>query len=215
MPGPRVVLVHGTAVTPAVWDPLLAALARMGVGDAVAVDRPSSGDLAVELESLAPSVEGALVVGVSGGATLCLALAASPIRLAGAIAHEPAVGSLLPELLAPVAEAFASGGAHALGRALYGPAWDPSMCPDEAPVARDLGMFRGFEPGPPGEGQGPVLVTTGLESPAVRHLAAARLHAAYGYAVTTIAGARHFAQWDNPEELAGLVAATRESLGAT
>ena len=107
---PRIVLLHGIATTASVWDRVVAALASLGVHDVVALQRPCTGSLDDELGAIAPLTEDALVVGQSGGATLALALASSSHRLAGAVAHEPAVGSLVPALLAPVAAAFAERG---------------------------------------------------------------------------------------------------------
>ncbi len=52
------------------------------------------------------------------------AVLAVGVPLAGAVLHGPAVGSLLPGLLAPVAAAFAQGGVVSVARTLYGPAWD-------------------------------------------------------------------------------------------
>ncbi|WP_296666375.1 alpha/beta hydrolase [Demequina sp.] len=206
---PRIVLLHGAATTPAVWSRVAALL---GGREVVAPERPSTGSLASELGWLAPLAEGALVVGASGGATLCLALAASDVRLAGAIAHEPAVGRLVPELLAPIAAAHATHGAAGMGRALYGPLWEPSMAPDAGAVARDLQMFRAFEPARAATGQGRVLVTTGARSPKVRFIAAARLATDLGYRTTTIPDCGHFVAFENPESLAALIADTADAL---
>ena len=207
MPSPRVVLVHGVATTASVWSRVIAALAELDSSlDVVAVERPCSGHLATELAALSSVAPGAFVVGVSGGATLALALAASDVQLAGAIAHEPAVGSLAPGLLAPMATAYASGGATAFAETLYGPSWQPSMAPDAAgTVARELPMFRAFEPAIARQGQGPVLVTVGGDSPAPRHAAAAALHAQLGYETRVLPGARHFVQWDAPRLFAQLI----------
>ena len=205
---PRIVLVHGTATTGAVWDPVRNLLADL---DSVAPDRPSSGTLSTELEWLAALAVDSIVVGMSGGATLCLALAASESPVAAIIAHEPAVGSLLPTLLDPVAAAFATGGAAGLGRALYGPTWVPSMMSDPDAVARDLAMFRAFEPAMPRET--PTLVTTGRDSPAARHLAATRLSEVFGYNTATVDGA-HFVARDSPAALAKLIRAVATAVPA-
>ena len=104
------------------------------------------------------------MVGVSGGATLGLALACASSHLAGAVLHEPAVGSLVPGLLDHVVAGWTTGGVAGFGSALYGPSWDPSMAPADADaVARDLAMFRRFEPARAGVrgGNGRVLVTVG------------------------------------------------------
>jgi pimeloyl-ACP methyl ester carboxylesterase len=205
---PRIVLVHGTATTGAVWDPVRNLLADL---DTVAPNRPSSGKLETELDWLAALATDAVVVGMSGGATLCLALAASDVPAVAIIAHEPAVGSLLPTLLDPVAEAFACGGAAGLGAALYGPTWAPSMMSDAEAVERDLAMFRAFEPAMPRAA--PTLVTTGSDSPAARHLASTRLSEVFGYNTATLASG-HFVAQDRPAAIATLIRAVATAVPA-
>jgi len=202
---PPVILIHGAATTASVWERVVPLLDGLEVR---AVERPCSGDLATELRFLAPLVEGAIVVGVGGGATLGLALASSEVRFVSALLHEPAVGSLAPELLAPMAAAFADGGVEAFGARLYGPSWNRSLAPlDDAVVARELGMFRGFEPQAAAAGRGAVLVTTGANSPTVRHEAASSLSAHLGYETSVLEGCAHFVHWDNPDVLASSILA--------
>jgi len=203
---PRIVLLHGIATTASVWDKVVAELAGLGVHDVVALQRPCTGSLEKELEAIAPLTEDALVVGQSGGATLALALASSSHSLAGAVAHEPAVGSLVPALLAPVAAAFAERGIEGLGSTLYGPSWSIEMAGvNLAAVPGELAMFRAFEPAPARAGQGPVLVTVGAASPPRRHEAAAALHDGLGYEVLSLKGASHFVAWDAPAVLAAAI----------
>jgi pimeloyl-ACP methyl ester carboxylesterase len=200
----RVLLVHGAATTSRVWDRLRELLSADGL-DLVAPDRPSSGDLAVELAALTDGVDDALVVGVSGGATLGLALAAGR-PLAGAVLHEPAVGSLVPGLLDHVVAGYAAAGVPGFGAALYGPSWDPTMAPaDPASVGRDLAMFRRFEPSPLHPGHGPVVVTVGANSPPARHEAARALHHLLGVEVRVLPSTGHFVQQDNPQALADVI----------
>ena len=201
----RVLLVHGAATTARVWAPLRALLRADDV-EVLAPDRRSTGDLTTEVAALADAADGAVVVGVSGGATLGLALASSGAHLAGAVLHEPAVGSLVPGLLDHVVAGWATGGVPGFGRALYGPSWDPSMAPDDPDaVGRDLAMFRRFEPSPLDPGQGPVVVTVGERSPAARHEAARALHDLLGIQVRVLAGAGHFVQHDDPLALVRVV----------
>ncbi|MCK9893088.1 alpha/beta fold hydrolase [Frankia sp. AgB32] len=197
---PPVVLVHGTATTGAVWRRV-----RRELGDrrVHAPDRPSSGSLSTELAALRPLLDGAVYGGVSGGATLGLALLAAGVPLAGAVLHEPAVGSLLPGLLAPVAAAYADGGVAALARTLYGPAWTPADAPsDPAVVERDLAMFLEFEPEPLPERAGPTIITVGANSPPVRHRAAALLRERLGLTVRVLPNCGHAAHLEAPAAFA-------------
>lgn len=199
---PRVLLVHGAATTVRVWDRVLPLLTGL---DVVAVARPSTGDLAREVAALGDA-SGTVVVGVSGGATLGLALASSDVPLAAAVLHEPAVGSLVPGLLDHVVEGWTTGGFAGFGAALYGPSWRPEHAPaDPGAVERDLGMFRAFEPTPPRPGQGPVVVTVGGDSPPLRHAAAAALGRHDGVSVRVLPGCGHYVHHDAPHVLADVV----------
>lgn len=203
-PGPRVALIHGAATTGRVWRhvaPLLAA-APLAV---TAPDRPCTGDLAAEVAALRPYCAGAVVGGVSGGATLGLALAAAGVP-AAAVLHEPAVGSLLPGLLDQVRAAYAEGGVAAFGRLLYGSAWTAAEAPaDPGAVARDLAMFTSFEPAGPAPGTGAVVITVGERSPAPRHESAARLSAKFGFPVEVIGGAAHAVHLTHPAAFAAVI----------
>jgi pimeloyl-ACP methyl ester carboxylesterase len=97
MPEQRICLVHGAATTARIWDAVAGALRALMPAALVEVpERPASGSLDTEIEALLGPTRGALVVGVSGGATLGLELAARGAGFRAAILHEPAVGSLLP-----------------------------------------------------------------------------------------------------------------------
>lgn len=210
---PRIVLLHGIATTASVWDRVVEELAVLGIHDVLALQRPCTGSLDLELDSIGKATEDALVVGQSGGATLALALASSNHSLAGGVAHEPAVGSLVPALLAPVAAAFAAGGVEGLGSTLYGPSWSIDMAGNDVEVIpRELAMFRAFEPSRARDGQGPVLVTVGAASPPARQEAAAALHATLGYQVATLEGASHFAAWNAPAPFAAAIAGHLQTL---
>lgn len=186
---PRVVLIHGAATTGHVWRRVLPLLPGF---DVLAPDRPCSGNLSTEVDALRAHCAGALVVGVSGGATLGLALAAAGVPMTGALLHEPAVGSLRPGLLDGVRAAYAAGGVPGFARALYGPAWTEADAPaDLAAVGRDLAMFTAFEPAAavPDTLAGHVTVTVGECSPPVRHDSVSRLAATFGYRASVIPGA--------------------------
>jgi pimeloyl-ACP methyl ester carboxylesterase len=197
------VLVHGAVTGPSVWDPLLPFLDGHEVQ---APERPRTGSLEAELDWLAATAADAWVVGLSGGATLGLALAATGVRLAGAVLHEPAVGSLVPSLLAPVAAAFAESGATGLGSTLYGPSWSSAMCSPTAAAAagRELAMFRSFEPAPVTAAAGRVVVTCGGASPPLRRVAAQAL-VGLGCSAREVDGARHFAPHDAPAAFAAVL----------
>lgn len=204
---PRLVLLHGVATTSRVWDRVLPLLAARPGYDVRAVDRPRTGDLDREVAALKPLVEGCWVVGVSGGATLGLALASSGVPLEGALLHEPAVGSLEPGLLVPVAVAFAAEGTAGLGRALYGASWDLAMAgpATDTETGAELAMFRSFEPSPVPASAGRVVVTAGSLSPGIRHRSVAALAAAVGCEVSTVENASHFAPHDTPADFATAV----------
>ncbi|HEY3737079.1 MAG TPA: alpha/beta hydrolase [Jatrophihabitans sp.] len=203
----RIVLIHGAAVTAEVWDGVIAALAASDVSVPVlAPQRVYSGSLDAEVDALAPLCEDALVVGISGGATLGLELASRGVPFACAVLHEPAVGSLLPGLLAPMAAAFESGGVAGFANVLYGPSWRPGLAPSDGDaVARDLAMFRGFEPRPAADGAGPVLITVGELSPQSRYDAAAALNREFGYTVQALTGSAHAAHLDAVDQLTTLI----------
>ena len=164
----RIVLIHGAATTAHVWDGLARALA--GAGEIVTPQRAYSGDLERELHDLRDIVTGAFVVGVSGGATLGLALAVEGVPILGAVLHEPAAGSLAPGLLDHVIRARNEGGDAAFGAALYGSGWADRLLPnDPEAVGRDLAMFRAFEPTSPQIPLTHVTLTVGGSSPGIRH----------------------------------------------
>jgi pimeloyl-ACP methyl ester carboxylesterase len=182
--------------------------------DVVVPDRPCSGNMAAEVDALRSQCAGAFAVGVSGGATLGLALAAAGVPMTAALLHEPAVGSLLPGLLDGVRAAYATGGVPAFARALYGPAWTEAEAPaDPAAVTRDLAMFSAFEPAAPAPeiGEGRVVITVGERSPAIRHDSVSRLASRFGYPVRVIPGAGHAVHLTHPQAVAELI---RRTVGA-
>jgi pimeloyl-ACP methyl ester carboxylesterase len=200
---PPLVLIHGAATTSRVWRDVVTELDGF---DVHCPDRPCFGDLTAEVAALAADCDGALVAGVSGGATLGLALAAAGVPIAAAILHEPAVGSLLPGLLDPVRAAYRAGGTAAFAEALYGSAWTLAEAPaDTGVVAADLAMFAAFEPAAPSPAAGPVVITVGECSPPVRHESVRRLADRFGLPVWTIRGARHAVHLEHPAEFAAAI----------
>ena len=199
----RVVLIHGAATTSRVWRRVVPLLEGF---DVRCPNRPCSGDLAAEVAALRPACAGAVVAGVSGGATLGLALAAAGVPVAAAVLHEPAVGSLLPGLLDEMRAAYQAGGTAAFAAALYGPAWTPGEAPsDSGAVPRDLAMFRAFEPAAPAPGSGPLAVTVGECSPPIRHESVRRLGDRFGLPVWQLPGARHAVHLEQPALFAAAI----------
>jgi pimeloyl-ACP methyl ester carboxylesterase len=202
----RVVLIHGAATTSRVWRHVIPLLTEAGGLDVSCPDRAAAGDLSAEVAALRDVCHGAIVAGVSGGATLGLALAAAGVAMRAALLHEPAVGSLYPGLLDQVRAAYQAGGVPAFASALYGPAWTADEAPgDPGAVARDLAMFAAFEPSAPLPGSGPVVVTVGERSPLGRHESVRRLAGKFGLAAWELPGARHAVHLEAPGVFAAAI----------
>jgi pimeloyl-ACP methyl ester carboxylesterase len=205
---PSVVLVHGAATTGTVWQRLLPHLQGL---DVQVPDRPCTGDLETEIAYLRAISTDAVVVGVGGGATLGLALLGAGVPLAAAVLHEPAAGSLVPGLLDPMVRAYAEGGVAAFAAALYGAAWLPSMAPaDAGAVARDLAMFRDFEPQPVGSAVH-VLTTVGELSPPVRREVGEVLRDRFGLPCRPLPGCGHAVHLERPDVLAACIRGVLEA----
>jgi pimeloyl-ACP methyl ester carboxylesterase len=205
----RVVLIHGAATTSRVWQRVVPLLGGLPV---TCPDRPCTGDLAAEVGALREQCSGAVVAGVSGGATLGLALAAAGVPIRGAVLHEPAAGSLYPGLLDAVRAAYRAGGVEGFAAALYGPAWTQAQAPeDPGAVARDLAMFTSFEPAAPAAPvaaahcAGQVVLTVGERSPRARHESVRRLAKKFGFPVRELPGAGHAVHLDHPEVFAAAI----------
>lgn len=193
----RAVLLCGVAVDPPVWEQTSTLLSERGF-HVVIPQRPRSGNLATEVDFLAPLCDGAVVFGVSGGATLGLELAARGVTMTAAVLHEPAAGSLMPGLLDPVVAAFDEDGVPGFGHELYGPGWDPSMTTSSGEtVARELAMFRRFEPRPFTNSSSSVTLTVGANSPRARHESVHALAVALALEVRVLPDTSHAAHLDN------------------
>lgn len=246
--GPRVVLVHGVGVGPWSYAAVAADLAtdhevlvahRRGYGASAGLTAATSlarqvADL-VELAGAGP----AAFVGVSGGATLVLALALSaPETVAAAVVHEPVVGALAPELYAELRAAGAQlaagdadsnsdgegdGAALAFVRALVGAeTWAGLDQEHVADVARRAAVVRAEVPRflefSPTAAQlralagVPLISSVGARSRRSRHLAAAAVASCTNSAPLLLSGVGHLAQLDDPPALAGALRAA-EALG--
>ncbi len=169
-------------------------------------------DLVATLDSA--GIERAVVAGCSGGATIALAAAlTAPDRVVAAVAHEPAIGSLGPELIALIATAVDTG-AMALVQALAGPATWSRLTADEraeleacaAIVGADARTYLAWEPPLDRAAAAPVVTTVGRSSAPLRHAIAAVLQERIGAEVVVIEDCGHLAQLDAPAAFAAVVA---------
>jgi pimeloyl-ACP methyl ester carboxylesterase len=222
-----VALVHGVGFGPSTFARVERELRR--AGPVVVVERRGYGsraalappgrvedhvdDLVAALD--AAEIERAVVAGCSGGATVALAAALmAPDRVVAAVAHEPAVGTLVPELPALMSSTLAGGGGFALVRALAGPAtWARLEASETALLAAgaelfeaDSAAFLAWEPAL-GDvpGGAPVTTTVGELSNPLRHTVARRLREHAGARVVVIPGCGHLAQLDAPRAFAAVV----------
>ncbi|MFJ9174082.1 alpha/beta fold hydrolase [Streptomyces sp. NPDC102360] len=207
MTTPRLVLIHGAATTSRIWERVLPYLDGAGF-EVHCPDRLCSGDLDTEIAALSDVCSGAVVAGVSGGATLGLELAARGVALKAAVLHEPAAGTLAPGLLAHVAAGLAADGVTGFGRALYGPEWKSADAPMQREVVeREFAMFASFQPRPPAAECGPLLLTTGAQSPPARHASVRAVGDHCRVPWRRVPGARHAAHLEAPSTLAAIIIA--------
>ena len=232
--GPAVVLVHGVGWTSAAFD----ALTRLLEPDhtVVAVDRPGygraahlRGDFDWQVGALAATVGGlgrpVTLVGVSGGATLGLALAARrPEGLVGAVLHEPLVGpaaTALHQQVGRSADALAADGSRAAVAAfLRGLARRDVPDPPQrmGPVVRaEVPHFAAFTPSTQQlrRAAGLALTTTlGGDLPADREVAASVVGRLCGARIRVVDGAAHLVHLDQPRAFATLIRGHVERFGA-
>lgn len=225
---PLVVLIHGVGFGPRSLRPLSLALAlrsarvlvfaRRGYGARAHISPAATVDEHVDdlLASLdACGVKRAVLVGVSGGATVALEAALThPGRVLVAIAHEPAAGSLAPELHSRIRGALEDGGGVALVRFLIGePGWARLTPPARAAIARrhalieaDARAFTAYEPSLPAAATDPIplICALGERSGQLRRAVAERLSARTGAPVVVVPGSGHLPQLDAPAALAEL-----------
>ena len=233
-----VALVHGVGFGPSTFARVARALWR--AGPVLVVERRGYGtragqpppdrvedhvaDLLAALD--AAGIERAIVAGSSGGATIALAAAlTAPDRVEAAVAHEPAVGSLSPELLALIRTSVRSGGTT-LVRALAGPLTWACLTDGERAalascadlVAADARAYLAWEPPLDRAGEpAPVITTVGQRSAPLRHAIAAALHDRIGARVVVIEDCGHLVQLDAPAAFAATISASAAvpAVGAT
>ncbi|MTD46638.1 alpha/beta fold hydrolase [Conexibacter sp. W3-3-2] len=231
LPTDAVVLVHGVGFGPDTLAPVAAflgpaagvervlVLERRGYGArAAAVPAATVGEHVDDLVELldAHGVDRAVVAGTSGGATVALAAALlAPGRVARAVVHEPAVGTLSPDLRRLVRGALQDGGGLGLVRALAGATtWEAldeerraAVSARAALVERDAPAFLAWEP-PLGRTllAAPVVCTVGDRSPPLRHDIARRLGHLLDAPVEVLPDCGHLAQLDAPATFAAAVA---------
>jgi pimeloyl-ACP methyl ester carboxylesterase len=221
------VLIHGVGFGPETFDAVVAALQqrvsllvvsrrgygrRGGVAPAPTVEDHVE-DLCGALDDA--GVQRAVLVGVSGGATVALAAALRrPERVAVAVAHEPAVGSLVPELRSLIVGALEQGGGGALARFLAGErTWGrlpeaivSRVAASESLIEADALAFARYEPEfPSADVRVPLVCSLGEHSGRARVQVAASLSARTGAPVMVVPGCGHLPQLDAPEQFAELI----------
>ncbi|KFJ04196.1 hypothetical protein BISU_1234 [Bifidobacterium subtile] len=212
--GRKIVLIHGAAATSRIWRLVIAELhVSLPYTRILVPDRRCTGNMDKETDDLWEACSGALVVGVSGGATLAWALASRKCPMLGMIAHEPAAGNLCPGLLSYAGSAWSESTLNPVRRAtlfgerLYGTQWNADELPsDVAAVSRDYRMFSQFNPAPPRINPSVITLTIGALSPKIRYDAAQAYEQTFGIPSHTLAGAKHCVQLEQPRLFADVIA---------
>lgn len=226
--GPVVVLLHGVGFGPGTLAPVASALA--GRARVLVVRRPVPAPGAA-LEHQAADTgavvtdylggEPHVVAGVSGGATLALALAATGAPLLGIVAHEPLLGAAAPALAALIRASHAALAAGDIDPA----AWYAGLVGertwrslDEGDRTATLGAHddlvaetKPFVEWDPSNDDItalrsiPITSTVGKRSRIARWRAAADLHRLVGASVEVLPGTGHLVQFEAPNAFADAV----------
>ena len=239
--GPPVVLVHGVGIGPRAFDAVRDSMAddhrvlvvrRRGYRWSQPV--PASASVGEQVDDLvaavaARGVPSATFVGVSGGATLVLALTlAHPDLVRAAVVHEPAIGPLAPDLQAELQSAAArlaatDGPEGVLGfvnRLVGDSAWArlPQAVTDDLEnrwevVRAEVPAFIAFAPSAEalaGLEDVALVATVGSRSPHYRRVAARVLESSARARVNVLDGVRHLPHLEAPERFAAVVRGAAE-----
>jgi pimeloyl-ACP methyl ester carboxylesterase len=241
--GPAVVLLHPTGLGPAPLAPLVERLelrhrvivpSRRGYAGSEGLAPPTSlddqlDDLAGVLDRL--DLRSATFVGISGGATLVLALGLRrPDLLDGGLAHEPLIGPLAPGLHAAVSSAIgqmlatdapmavSSFIAELIGVDVWNrlaPAWRDDVERHAAATRSEAPFYPAFSPTGPqlaGLADAGVVASVGARSGPNRLEAAAVLRD-LGLSTPTVPEAGHLAHLESPDAFAALVESVTHRAG--
>jgi pimeloyl-ACP methyl ester carboxylesterase len=224
-----VLFLHGVGLDPRLFAPMIAmtpppAVAPLRWPYARRGTHPESvREQAAQLAAALERTLDVIVVGVSGGATIAVALAMYDLPgVAGVVAHEPLIGPLAPELHASVeasaAQLAADQGPDAvpefLARLVGAPGWEALTAEARAFAVEHTDVVRSEVPGfaafaPTADELATIrtrlVVSTGACSPPRRHAAGARLAELAGARHVVVAGAGHLAHVDQPATFASLV----------
>jgi pimeloyl-ACP methyl ester carboxylesterase len=242
--GPAVVLVHGVGIGARAFDSVRDSLAedhrvlvvrRRGYGPGRPVPPSASvGEQVADLLAVvdARGVSSATFVGVSGGATLVLALSlARPDLVRAAVVHEPAIGPLAPDLHAELQAAAGRLAATAGPDGVLGfvnrlvgdsawarlPPWVAAEVENRWEVVRaEVPEFIAFAPSTDalaGLEDVAVVATVGSRSPGCRQLAAKVLEREAGATVQVLAGVRHLPHLEAPDSFATAIRAAEAAAG--
>ncbi|MEA2703406.1 MAG: hypothetical protein QOD63_1351, partial [Actinomycetota bacterium] len=236
--GPAVVLVHGVGIGARAFDRVRDSLAddhrvlvvrRRGYRSGEPV--PSTASVDEQVADLVAVVDARVIssatfVGVSGGATLVLAVAlARPDLVRAAVVHEPAIGPLAPDLHAELQAASTrlastSGLEGVLGfvnRLVGDSAWArlPVAVAEELEsrweaVRAEVPEFIAFAPSVEalaGLADIALVATVGSRSPACRQVAAKVLESHTGATVQVLEGVRHLPHLEAPRRFAAAIRA--------
>jgi pimeloyl-ACP methyl ester carboxylesterase len=228
-----VLFLHGVGLDPRLFDPLMALLPHRHTTAPLRTpyDRPAAPPAGVvaqatELAELLGGAADVTVVGVSGGATLALALAMlGPPGVVRIVAHEPLVGPLAPDLHAAITASAAAleatpgpdGVFEFLARLVGADTWAglPAhahrFAADHAGVVRaEARSFAAFAPSAAELAaiSVPLVVTAGARSHPRRRAAAARLGDLAPVRTACIADAGHLVHIERPEAFAEVIEAS-------